>query len=330
MPRKHPLLSAGYTSLLIAVLLPVGALSHANAPFPHRFKLETRWEATVQSKGLSFSLAACPDGTVYAMYDQNLKVIGTDGKTIEDDSLATMGVPIAPIACDAQKKLFVADNQLSIFEPRTQGGFKLTSKAPLNVFVVRLLVAQDGSIYGITAEPVPSLIAISDSGKEVLLRKENPNANAPRLMIAATSSEDRGCGLAWDGVEHRVAYIFPEESKIEFWKETEDVFKRKALPASKQFEPLVCPPLRQSDLVSLPNGQFARTRIETSEIADVYNRRYLDVLDGSLSPVARPVPTDAALFGSSDDGSLYFVAFRDNRMSITKQELVEDDTTPAN
>ena len=82
MPRKHPLLSAGYTSLLIAVLLPVGALSHANAPFPHRFKLETRWEATVQSKGLSFSLAACPDGTVYAMYDQNLKVIGTDGKTI--------------------------------------------------------------------------------------------------------------------------------------------------------------------------------------------------------------------------------------------------------
>ncbi len=329
MPRKHSLLSFGYTSLLIAVLLPTGALSQANAPFPHHFRLETKWEATLQSNGLNFSLTTCPDGTVYAIHHQSLKVIGTDGKTTEDDSLATMGIGIAPIACDARRRLYVAQNQLSIFERQPQGGFKLTSKAPLNVFVVRMLVAQDGSIYGITAEPVPSLIAISDSGKEVLLRKENPNANAPRLMIAATSSEDRRCGLAWDGVEHRLAYIFPEESKIEFWKETEDL-KRKALPASKQFEPLVCPPLTATDLVSLPNGRFARTRIERSEIADVYNRQYLDILDGSLSPVARPVPTDAALFGSSDDGSLYFVSLRDNRMSITKRALVEDDSIPTN
>jgi hypothetical protein len=330
MLPKPFLWPVGCTSLLIVALLPVGAFPQTNGSFPHRFKLETRWEATVQSNGLSFSLAACPDGTVFAMYDQNLKVIGTDGKTIEDDSLATMGVSVAPIACDAQKKLFVADNQLSIFEPRTQGGFKLASKAPLKVFVARMLVARDGLIYAITAEAEPSLIAISDSGKEVLLREENPPASAPRLMITAASSEDRGCGLAWDGVQHRLAYIFPEESKIEFWKETEDVLKRTALPGSKQFEPLVCPPLRQSDLVSLPNGRFARTRIETSEIADVYDRRYLDVLDGSLNPVARPVPTDDALFGSSDDGSLYFVSLRDNRMSITKQELVEDDTIPAN
>ena len=328
MPKFSPLRIAK-ASLLMVALLPAGALSQTNGSFPRRLKLETKWEATVQSNGLSFSLASCPDGTVYAMHDQNLKVIGTDGKTIEDDSLAALGVPVAPIACDARRKLFVAGNQVWIFDPQPQGGLSLISEAPLKVSVARMLVAQDGSIYGVTAEVEPSLIAISGSGKEVLLRKGNPTTNAPRFMITAASSGDRGCGLAWDGARQRLAYTLPGQSAAEFWKSSGNVFSRKPLPASKHLAPYACSRW-QADLVSLPNGRFARTRIEKSEIADVYNQQYLDILDGSLSPVARPVPIDAALFGSSDDGSLYFVALRDNLMSITKRRLVEDDPTPTN
>ena len=314
-------------SALLVALQPAPASAQPDISLVSRFRLETTWEiALPENASILLRFATCPDGSVYALSSQTLDEISPDGKIVASDSTIESGWSIA---CDGRRRLFVAGSQLSIFEPLPQGTFRQISTAPLKVLVARLLVAPDGSIYGITAEPKPSLITISDSGEEVLLRKGQLPDFEASVTPGLPYPEERSCALAWDTVGDRLAYTLPGQS-TEFWHEGKEVSSKKPLSAPKHPLSDRCLPPLQPSLVSLPNGQFARTRTERSEIADALDQGYLDVLDRSLKLIARPVPIDAVLFGSSDDGSLYFVSFHAKVATIAKRTLIPDDSATSN
>jgi hypothetical protein len=314
-----------FASLLILCVLTIRAAAQTSYQSPQRLKLQKEWEVTLPGDPFGFRMASCGDGAVYAMNEGHFQMIGADGRIAEDDPNFMSGGSTARIACGSDGRLFAADNRISVFERAMHGKFSLISSAPLAIPVVRLLAGVNGSIYGITAEAEPSLVAISESGEEIVLRKASDAPVTFSLTNASPLSIDRGCGLTWDETGKRLAYILPDKPSAEFWEPRGNVLSGKSLRRPKKLAPNRCLLLEMVNLVSLPGGQFARTRIERSELADVYDQRYVEILDRFLKPVARPIAVDALLFGASEDGSLYFVSFRPDQVVVTRQTLVPED-----
>ena len=322
LPKYFPAHSgrACLPTLLIALIIAFPLVGRQS---PHEFKLGAKWDFTFHGDPLGFSLAVCPDGTVYAIHDRELEIVSSDGHLTASNPQNGLSIKRSPIACDSQKRLIVADHALSVFELDAEGKATQISSVPLKIPVSRVLAAPDGSIYAITADH-PSLVLIQPSGKEVLL-KEHKYPYSYTIPLAGSVPASAGCALAWDASRQRLAFMLPGQGEIEFFEEPKSGAGRNANPPSTGPNSYACGLLPLTNLVSLPNGQFARTRTYTSELADAFNKTYVEILDGSLALLGQiPANGFGFLIGSPDDGSLYFVAFRDSRentLTITKRIL---------
>ena len=324
MWANHLRAYSGSTGISILSLLLMGVFSLVARQSSGVFKLGTKWELTLHGNPLNFSMAVCPDGTIYAVADGELHVVSSDGNLIASDPKSSIPTVRTPIACDSRKRLIVGGSALSIFQLDQDGKPTQISSVPLKVAVSRVLEAPDGSVYAITADVHPALILISPSGKEVLLKDHKYPAFTIRFGQRDEPASPE-CALAWDTSGQRLAFVLPGQGQIEFLEASKSGSTRNANSPSTGPDPYACGLLPLTNVVSLPNGGFARTRIYQSEIADAFNKTYVEILDGSLALLAQiPANGFGFLVGSSDDGSLYFVAFRDSRentLTITKRIL---------
>jgi hypothetical protein len=309
--------------ILSLVVVPLAALALPGKPRPSDFALERKWELLLSGNLLNSSFALCSDGTVYVMHDHELQVVSSDGHLIARNPATGLMIWGTTTVCTRQKRLVIADREISIFELDAQGNLSRVSSARLKLPVNRLLATPDGLLYGITADEHPSLIEISPSGNETLL-----GANQPPHSAVALSPEDRGCTLTWDEDRKLVAYQLPGQSGIQFLEGTENIPKRNPIPSGTASDAYACGQLLSSaNLIGLPNGLFARVQIYKSEIADALSKPYIEILDDSLRLAAQPIPADklSFLIGAAADGSLYFASFHaESSLGLIKCVLVPE------
>ena len=315
--RRFPDTRGSWLCLLCTCMIPLSAaFSALGAPSPD-FSLETKWELTLQGNFMSFSFAVCPDGTLYVLHEDKVQMVSAEGKTIGNESRVENGVH--PVACDGEHKLFLAREELSIYQPNAQGNVSRVWFAHLKMPVLGIVIAPDDSIYGMTDEEAPAIVLVLPSGKEELVKKEvRTVALTPEVTI-------HSCDMVWDKSRNRIAYTLPGESQIRF------IDAPRATPkpsyGDESYEPSVhsCGLFGARQLVELPNGKFVRERIEKSEIAPALSRAYFEVLDGDLKILERlPATPRTFPIGSANDGSLYFASFQTpdpNSVTISKRAL---------
>ncbi len=313
---------------ILSLLLAVGSLLRAQSP-ELDYQLTTKWELTLRGYPLGFSFALCSDGSLYAIHYSEFQVISSDGKLVGSDSIAPAMLR-APAACTSEGHLALADRELSIFDVGSQGKLNKISSGSLKSAVSRLLVAPDGAIYGITADEHPSLVRISPLGKEEILvtKKYYPS-------FILLPPEDHQCDLIWDRNRQQLAYLLPAQQTIEFLQANTSPGKKKSEPVSTDWSGHACEFIPITAVADLPSGGFVRTEILKSEIADVFNKTFLEVLDSSSKQVARPISTEGMgfLLGSTNDGSLYFVSIGnlgEDGLKVVRRELIEVSSTSQN
>jgi hypothetical protein len=325
--RPFSLRASGVIFSTLCLLLTGGSLLGAQSSEPD-YRLTTKWELTLHGNPFGFSFALCSDGTLYAIHDREFQKISSDGKLVGSGSVAP-AMPRAA-ACTAQGNLVLADHEISIFDVGPQGNLNKISSGPLTVGISRLLVGSDGSIYGITSNEQPYVVLLSPTGNEEIVASKTYHRALP-IPVA----EDHECDLIWDRSRSQVAYVLPGEPTVEFLQPKKTLRRAKSQSALIPSYDHACGSTLSGAVVGLPDGGVARTETVKSEIADVFTRNFLEVLDSSSRQVGRPISAEGigSLFGSTNGGSLYFISsldVRDNSLKVIKREMIEVNSTSQN
>ena len=267
-------------------------------------------------------LALCPDGTLYAgIRGSGLKAFDATGKLLLTDS--TIPLPRYPetYACDAQRHLYTAERKLSIYELTADGKMKQDSSSSMRAVLKRVLIAPDGTIYGLSLDPKErlSLVVIGKDGKIL-------HSFGDQASVRSTGFANRVGILVWDAANKRIVYDAPGGLDLRFFDASGKELNLKTITKTDR-APGPVPRLGASpalhNLVSLPDGQLVAEEITNS---DKFNKFYnnLRIYDASLNPVSELIATNklGSLIGATQDGSLYFLRTQaGGKISVVRASL---------
>jgi hypothetical protein len=252
-------------------------------------------------------LALCPDGTLYAgIRGSGLKAFDPAGKLLLADSKTSLPRYPECYACDAQRHLYLAERKLAIFELTADGKLKEDSSSSIHAVLNRIMIAPDGTIFGLSLDPQNrlSLVAITKEGK--ILR-----SFGDRAIVRSYGFANRAGVLVWDATDKRLVYASPGGLDLRFFDANGKELNLKTITKTDR-APGAIPRLEASpalrNLASLPNGQLVAEELTNS---DKFGKFYTDlrVYDASLNAVSELVATNkmGSLIGATQDGSLYFL-----------------------
>jgi hypothetical protein len=267
-------------------------------------------------------LALCPDGTLYAgIRGSGLKAFDPAGKLLLTDTAIPLPRYPGCYACDAQRRLYTAEHKLSIFEPTADGKLKQVSSSSMHAVLQRLLIAPDGTIFGLNYEPKNrlSLVIISKEGK--ILRSFGDHE-----IVRSYGFADRSGILVWDATGKRIVYDAPGGLDLRFFDVNGKELNFK--PANKADKtPGAIPRLEASpalhNLVSLANGQFVAEEITNSDKFDKFYDN-LRIYDASLNAASELISITkvGSLIGATQDGSVYFLRTQaGGKLSVVRASL---------